>query len=108
MKVVKEAFMKSSEAEPELGCLPKSPKRTERLAEIREWIGVEREQYAEACKKAEESNGKEKWMLEIVRARVFFLAMRDMPTLLMWVDEAMKKPKPSKGVKNVRKTRRSS
>jgi hypothetical protein len=61
-----------------------------RIDEIREWITAEKELYARFC---EEENSE---ALGLVRARVFFCAMRDIPDLLRYVDEHMVPPKHRK------------
>jgi hypothetical protein len=49
---------------------------SERIAEIREWLTTEKELYARFCKEANPE------ALHLVRARVSFMAFRDIPALL--------------------------
>lgn len=74
MKVVRVKAKRATEEE--LGIVPKNPTLHDHIIEIQEWIQVERELYEKACA------DKEPLLLNLTRARVFFLAMRDVPILL--------------------------
>jgi hypothetical protein len=56
-----------------------------RIAEIKEWMTYERELYTQFAQNGDAES------LHLVRARVFFCAMRDLPDLLRAVENSLPK-----------------
>ena len=61
-----------------------------RLAEIREWMTYERELYTRFAQNGDAES------LHLVRARVFFMTMRDLPDLLAAAGEKISKKRKVK------------
>jgi hypothetical protein len=68
---------------------------SQRIAEIKEWMTYERELYTQFAQNGDAES------LHLVRARVFFCAMRDLPDLLRAVENSLPKKKVRKAKKKL-------